>query len=471
MSEPRNNDIGRILPHNDEAEKAILGSLLLDPEAFDQITDKIKASDFYQKGNAIIFNAISVLRESTLDYITLVDYLAKNGELEKVGGVGYIAELTNQDAIVNHISNYAEIIKENSRRRQLFQVATKLSQDAFDKSSEIKSCLDSGASELTNLYLEMDETGIDYSLANVISLAFDKFVAKRDGEPDDKIETGFSILDRYCNGGFSPEDYVIIAARPSIGKTAFAISMMLNMINNGKKVAFFSLEMPGIKIATRMLSIDSKVAASKINTARHTDSEEFNRVMNSADRLFAKGEQMFIVDVANISLTDLRGKARLIHKEHKLDCIVIDYIGLISLSTGRSDMPNHEKVSQISKGLKSLARELKIPVVVLCQVSRDSEEKTPILSNLRDSGSIEQDADVVCFLHRKRHLSEEEKQRNAKDADGKATLQVTKMIVAKNRDGETGDFIIGFHDQLTSYVDIDQSGNEFIEPTAPEKKR
>lgn len=469
MAEPKNNDIGRMLPHNDDAEKAILGALLLDPEAFDQISGKIKASDFYQRGHSIIFEAISYLREGTLDYITLVDYLSKNGDLEKAGGVGYIAELTNQDTIVNHISNYAEIIKENSRRRLMYQLATKLTQDAFDKSAEIKDCLDNGAAELTNLYLEMDESGIDYSLSNIVEQAFDRIVAKMNGELDDKLETGFSVLDKYCNGGLSPEDYVIVAARPSIGKTAFAISMMLNMINNGKKVAFFSLEMPGAKIATRMLSMDSKVPASKINTARFID-DEYQRVMNSADRLFSKGNQMFIVDVANISLTDLRGKARLIHKEHKLDCIVIDYIGLISLSTGRSDMPNHEKVSQISKGLKSLARELKIPLVVLCQVSRDSEERAPILSNLRDSGSIEQDADVVCFLHRKRNLTEEEKQKNAKDSDGRASLQVTKLIVAKNRDGETGEFKIGFHDQLTSYVDIDQS-HEFVEPTAPESKR
>lgn len=469
MAEPKNNDIGRMLPHNDDAEKAILGALLLDPEAFDQITGIIKASDFYQRGHSIIFEAISYLRDRTLDYITLVDYLSKNGDLEKAGGVGYIAELTNQDAIVNHIANYAEIIKENSRRRQLFQVASKLSQDAFDKSSEIKECLDSGASELTNLYLEMDASGVDYSLSNIVEQAFDKIIAKMNGELDDKLETGFSVLDKYCNGGLSAEDYVIVAARPSIGKTAFAISMMLNMINNGKKVAFFSLEMPGAKIATRMLSMDSKVPAGKINTARFID-DEYQRVMNSADRLFSKGNQMFIVDVANISLTDLRGKARLIHKEHNLDCIVIDYIGLISLSGGRYDMPNHEKVSQISKGLKSLARELKIPLVVLCQVSRDSEERAPILSNLRDSGSIEQDADVVCFLHRKRNLTEEEKLKNAKDSDGRASLQVTKLIVAKNRDGETGEFKIGFHDQLTSYVDIDQS-HEFVEPTAPESKR
>lgn len=469
MPEPKNNDIGRMLPHNDDAEKAILGALLLDPEAYDQISSKIRASDFYQKSHAIIFNAISVLRDSTLDYITLVDYLSKKGDLEKAGGVGYIADLTNQDSIVNHITNYAEIIKENSRRRQMFQLASKLSQDAFDKSVIIKDCLDNGAAELTNLYLEMDESAEDYSLSNIVSMAFDKIVAKMSGELEDKLETGFSVLDKYCNGGLSPEDYVIVAARPSIGKTAFAISMMLNMINNGKKVAFFSLEMPGAKIATRMLSMDSKVPASKINTARFID-DEYNRVMNSADRLFSKGEQMFIVDVANISLTDLRGKARQIHKEHNLDCIVIDYIGLISLTSVRSDTPNHEKVSQISKGLKSLARELKIPLVVLCQVSRDSEERAPILSNLRDSGSIEQDADVVCFLHRKRSLTEEEKQKNAKDADGRATLQVTKFIVAKNRDGETGEFKIGFHDQLTSYVDIDQS-SEFVEPTGPEPKR
>ena len=180
---------------------------------------------------------------------------------------------------------------------------------------------------------------------------------------------------------------------------------------------------------------------------------------------------MYIVDVPNISLTELRAKARILKKEKNIDCIVIDYIGLISVPSTYASQKKFEQVSMISLALKQLARELKVPVIVLCQVGRESEEQAPILSNLRDSGSIEQDADVVCFLHRKKNLTEEEKQRNLKDSQGRANIQVTQFIVAKNRNGETGTFKIGYNGPLTFYNDVDQS-SEFIdyEQKVPSKK-
>ncbi len=475
MEETQNNI--RMLPHNDEAEKAVLGSLLLNPDSFDEVSEIIKSADyFYRPNHQVIYEAISNILNGAnnnfgLDILTLTDYLKKQNTLDKAGGASYIAQLTNSDAIVTHISLYAQMIKETRQRRELYKISNGLSNLVFDESADIKDTLDHGAKNLTDLYMDLGESSKDYSLGSIVMDTFQKVIAKMTGEsPDDKVPSGFAILDKYNNGGFSPEDYVIIAARPSIGKTAFAISMMLNMIYDNKKVAFFSLEMPGEKIARRLMSMDSKVPASRINTTQFIgdDFENFNR---SADRLYSKSDNMFIVDVPNISLTDLRGKARSLKKEHNIDVVVIDYIGLISLSNAKADMPTFERVSQISKGLKSLARELKVPFIVLCQVSRDSEEKEPILSNLRDSGSIEQDADVVCFLHRKRKLTEEEKEKNAKDSEGRATLQVTKLIVAKNRDGETGECKIGFHSELTSYVDLVSQEAEFIKPDQPEKKR
>ena len=194
--------------------------------------------------------------------------------------------------------------------------------------------------------------------------------------------------------------------------------------------------------------------------------DEFTRVLNAADTLYSK--ELYIVDVPNIKLNDLRAKARLLKREHDITVIMIDYIGLIDPELG-AQVPRHEVIATVSRSLKSLARELKIPIIVLCQVSRDSEEKAPILSNLRDSGSIEQDSDVVMILHRKRILSEEEKQRNAKDSEGRATLQVTKVIVAKQRNGETGEFKVGYNAQTTSFEQVVQTA-DFIEPQAPEKR-
>lgn len=471
MEETQNNSKIRMLPHNDEAEKAVLGSLLMNPEAFDEVAQIVKSPDyFYRPNHQVIYGAIIEIlnganNNSGLDILTLTDYLKKQNLLDKAGGASYIAQLTNSDAIVSHVALYAQMIKDARLRRELYRVSAGLNADVFDDSADIRTSLDVGAKELTDLYLDLGESSKDYSLGTVVMNTFQKVLAQMSGEsPSTKIASGFAKLDKYNNGGFSPEDYIIIAARPSIGKTAFAISMMLNMIYDNKKVAFFSLEMPGEKIARRLLSMDSKVPASKINTAQLTGTE-YEQFNDSAARLYSKSDNLYIIDVPNISLTDLRGKARALKKEKDIDVIVIDYIGLITLTNVKADMPTFERVSQVSKGLKSIARELKVPIIVLCQVSRDSEEKEPILSNLRDSGSIEQDADVVCFIHRKRKLSDDDKKKNAKDSSGNATLQVTKLIVAKNRDGETGEVKIGFHNELTAYVDLIDQNAEFIDPT------
>ena len=308
----------------------------------------------------------------------------------------------------------------------------------------------------------MKENSSEFSLGHISTFTFEEISKKMEGKADvDRIETGFDVLDKYTNGGFANEEYVIIGARPSIGKTAFALSMMYNMMRNNKKIAFFSLEMPAKSIAMRLFAIDSKVELAKIIKAQFIGNE-FERIMDSCARLYDYSDNMYIVDVPNISLTELRAKARILKKEKNIDCIVIDYIGLISVPSSYSAQKKFEQVSMISLALKQLARELKVPVIVLCQVGRESEEQAPILSNLRDSGSIEQDADIVCFLHRKKNLTEEEKQKNLKDSQGRANIQVTQFIVAKNRNGETGVFKIGYNGPLTYYNDVDQS-SEFID--------
>ena len=443
----------RMLPHDDEAEKGVLGALLLNSEVWDTVSSSLEASDFYSPFNSNIYQAISDIMEreglKSFDGLILVDYLKRKNLLEKCGGIGYIAQLTNIQVVTSNIGRYVEIVQESSKRRRLFNVATALEKDVFDPSVDIDDSLDESSKILTDALLKgMKENSSEFSLGHISTFTFEEISKKMEGKADvDRIETGFDVLDKYTNGGFANEEYVIIGARPSIGKTAFALSMMYNMMRNNKKIAFFSLEMPAKSIAMRLFAIDSKVELAKIIKAQFIGNEF---------------ERIYIVDVPNISLTELRAKARILKKEKNIDCIVIDYIGLISVPSSYSAQKKFEQVSMISLALKQLARELKVPVIVLCQVGRESEEQAPILSNLRDSGSIEQDADIVCFLHRKKNLTEEEKQKNLKDSQGRANIQVTQFIVAKNRNGETGVFKIGYNGPLTYYNDVDQS-SEFID--------
>lgn len=466
----------RMLPHDDEAERGVLGALLLNSEVWDTVSSSLEASDFYSPFNSNIFQAISDIMEreglKSFDGLILVDYLKRKNLLDKCGGVGYIAQLTNIQVVTSNISRYVEIVQDASKRRRLFSVSTSLEKDVFDPSVNIDDSLDQSSKILTDALLKgIKEKSFEYSLGRISQFTFEEITKKLEGTAEiDRIETGFDVLDKYTNGGFAKEEYIIIGARPSIGKTAFALSMMYNMMRNNKKIAFFSLEMPAKSIAMRLFAIDSKVELAKIIKAQFIG-DEFERIMDSCGRLYDYSDNMYIVDVPNISLTELRAKARILKKEKNIDCIVIDYIGLISVPSSYASQKKFEQVSMISLALKQLARELKVPVVVLCQVGRESEEQAPILSNLRDSGSIEQDADVVCFLHRKKNLTEEEKQRNLKDSQGRANIQVTQFIVAKNRNGETGTFKIGYNGPLTYYNDVDQS-SEFIdyEQKVPAKK-
>ncbi len=462
----------KTLPHNDEAEKAILGSLLMREDAYDIVSGILDASDFYQPMNAVIFTAITKMKEASnraIDYITLIDYLKKDGMLDKAGGLAYVASLTESVNVTANTEQYAEIVKEMSLRRSLISLCTSLTEKALNETEDIKQVLDEDQSEMLRLSLTGSRGETDYSITSAVSSVVDRIMKKMDGSlADDSVPSGFDILDKYTNGGFKPQDYIVVAARPSIGKTAFGVSMIRNMIRNTERpqrVAFFSLEMPASQITERLLANISHVNLRNIAQADLAE-ESFDRVMNAADMLFSK--ELYIIDVPNIRLNELRAKARSLKREKDITVIMIDYIGLIDPGLG-PQTPRHEVIATVSRSLKSLARELKIPIIVLCQVSRDSEEKAPILSNLRDSGSIEQDADVVMFLHRKRILSEEEKQRNAKDSEGKATLQVTKVIVAKQRNGETGEFKVGYNATTTSFEQVLQNA-DFIEPTPPDKR-
>ncbi len=460
----------KTVPHNDDAEKALLGAMLMNEEAFDNVTQIVRASDFYHPANGVIFSAISTLKQNSgfaVDMITLTDYLMKNGLVEQAGGMGYVSQLTETSSIFANAESYAKIVKEDSIRRSMLALTAQVSEEAGDPKEDVYTILDRTETQLMDLSRNSSIDSSSFRIDSTVYEIIDRIQRKIDGSyKDNTVETGFIYLDKYTNGGFRPEDYIIIAARPSIGKSAFAISLCRNMIANGMRIAFFSLEMPARDVTTRLLSMISRVDQTKIVNANFSGNE-LERVMNAADNLFSK--ELYIVDVPNISLGDLRAKARSLKREHDIQCLFIDYIGLVDPGLDQRT-PRHEVIATVSKSLKQLARELKIPVVTLCQVSRDSEEKTPILSNLRDSGSIEQDADIVMFLHRKRTLSDEELEMNAKDSEGRATLQTTKVIIAKHRNGQTADFKVGFNKSTTAFENVDSSA-VFFEPTPPEKRK
>ena len=461
----------RTLPHNDDAEKAILGAILLKEEAYDIVSQLVGASDFYQPAKAEIFSAISRMKEAssafTVDIVTLVDYLKKQDRLDKAGGISYVSSLTDSNTIISNAEQYAKIVRELSVRRQIITLTADMNNAAFDESNDIYDVLDNSENSLMKLSEEGSLDKADYSISAIVNDVITTMMDRMEGNGnDDSVPTGFQILDKYTNGGFKPQDYIVVAARPGIGKTAFGVSMIRNMIREYRKsVAFFSLEMPASQITIRLLGTISKVNTRNI-TMGDMSEDEVTRVVDAANSLYPL--PLYIIDVPNIKLSDLRAKARMLKRDKNIDCIVIDYIGLIDPGLDPRT-PRHEVIATVSKSLKQLARELEIPVVVLCQVSRDSEEREPMLSNLRDSGSIEQDADVVMFIHRARTLSEEDKQNLAKDSNGKAVLQVTKIIVAKQRNGETGSFKVGYNANTTSFEEVSQS-EVFREPVLPDKK-
>ena len=464
-----NTEDMKTLPHNDEAERSVLSALLMNQEAYDRIGTIISASDFYHPANRVLYSAISdmkIMNTVAVDQVTLYDYLQKKNLSEKAGGAGYLAELSDAYTIYANIEYYAKLIKETSVRRALIQTSANISNDAYEESIDVFNLLESSERRLSEISINSNpDTAESYNVANKLSDVINTMLDKRDGTfVSDNVETGLDLLDKFTNGGFQKSDYIIVAARPSVGKTAFAVSLIRNMIRKGKRVAFFSLEMPATQIITRLLSCTSRVDLSKLFTGNLTDTD-VSHITSAAEKIYQS--ELYLVDEPNMKLSDLRSRARMLMREKGIDVLFIDYIGLIESGLDPRT-PRHEQVGYVSKALKQLARELHVTVVVLCQVSRDTADQEPQLNNLRDSGSIEQDADLVMFIHRKTNLtdlSDEDKAKLQTDSSGKQRVQSSKLLVAKNRNGKTGTIYVGYIGDITSFESIVQDKSLFIEPS------
>ena len=429
----------RIPPHNIEAEQATLGAILLDWDAVGSVITHLRAESFYSLQHQTIFKAILSLYKKGQrgDILTITEELRQTGKLDAAGGVAYVASLPDHVPTSSNIEYYAQLVKDDFNRRELIKISSSAISAAHDDTKPSRTTLEDTQNKLFAL-AESDQTQPLLSMPELVSDTFsiiEKHLYNQDAYTG--VPSGFAALDSMTSG-FHNSEMIIIGARPSMGKTALALSM-IHHIAIQKKIptGIFSLEMSYTQIGQRLITQIARIAGHKIRSGLMTNND-FQRLQDAAGVLY--DAPICIADTPNMKMLDLRAMARKMKQQYQVQIIFIDYIGLITSENYNSNTPRHEQVSEISRSLKSLARELNIPIVALCQVSRDSEGKEPTLANLRDSGSIEQDADVVMFIHRER-----------KATDNKDEAIEAKILLAKQRNGPIGNVDLIFLPQYAKF--------------------
>lgn len=433
----------KIPPNNLEAEKATLGAVLMNSDALFTVSKILSPEDFYKNANKKIFQAMLNLDQhssSNVDILTVIQELKRLGELEAAGGAAYVSSLTSEVPTTANVEYYAQIVKDNSIRRSLIQTSNEIIAGAFDDTVPTGTMLEDAERKIFDITEKQHTT--DYKpISSMVNPIFSMIEErKKNGLDCTGIPSGYPDLDSKTNG-FQNSEFIVIGARPSKGKTALALSMAANMAGKYKKrVGFFSLETDGMALMQRLLAGEAKVNSRHIQSG-FLSPREFSK-LGSAGDLFYENFPMFICDTPNMRLIDLRTEARKLRAKEKVEIIFIDYIGLITSDSKTRE--RHEQVAEISRSLKQLARELKIPIVVLAQVRREVKDDKPSLSDLRESGSIEQDADVVMFLH---DAKKKEENGEPDGAEGKPV----DIIIAKNRNGPVGETQLMFLPMYTRF--------------------
>jgi len=421
-------------PHDDELEQAALGSLLADHEAVTaSIQQHLHSSDFYSHANMRIYEAIISLdsKGKRPDIQTVVQELKSQGKLEEAGGASYVTSLTTVIPSSANIDYYVQTVKNYSLKRSLLKVASKIGVSAYDESKNSNEVLE----EVQQSIFELTDDSKVFS-SRKISEVVKQTMGLIDAAVKSKgaitgIPSGFYELDDYTSG-FQPAEFIVIGARPSVGKTALALNMASHIAFHKKiPTAFFSLEMSDVALVQRLISSESLVRGQQLRKG-FLGTEDYRKIIKSMSLI--NDAPFHIVDMPNMKLLDLRAQARKLKAQHGVRIIFIDYLGLIIHENNR--MQRFEQISEISRSIKSLARELNIPIVVLCQLTREAQREAPTLAHLRDSGSIEQDADLVLFLNRE--LSKKNKKEGAGGETTSDSGIPTDLIIAKQRNGPTG---------------------------------
>jgi replicative DNA helicase len=443
-------------PHDDELERAALGSMLFDTHAAEAaIQNHLQAGDFYSRAHQRIFEAILSLDNigNVPDIQTVIQELKKNGKLDEAGGAAYVSSLTSVIPSSANIEYYVESILDYSLRRALLRVAGEIGVASYDETRESPEILD----KVEQSIFELRDNRQAYSYMK-INEVLNKTIDKLDEAYKNKksvtgIPTGYEELDEMTSG-FQPSDFVIIGARPSIGKTALALNMAAYIAFREKKpTAFFSLEMSDVALTQRLISSEARVDGKSLRSG-YLNSEDFRKIIDISGKM--NDCPFYIVDMPNMEIGDLRSQARKLCIQEKVEIIFVDYLGLIGYErNSRNALPRHEQISDISRSLKSLARELKIPVVVLCQLNREMERtgqgQPPTLANLRDSGSIEQDADLVLFLHKRF-----KPKKDGEDEPSSLEGYPTELIIAKQRNGPVGVIDLVLQSKYALFVPLDK---------------
>ncbi|MCP5514242.1 MAG: replicative DNA helicase [Spirochaetales bacterium] len=431
----------RIPPHNLDAEKATLGAILINPDAMDTVLLYLRPDDFYKNSHKIIFKAIIALSENNenIDILTVVQQLRNDGKLEEAGGAPYISSLSSEVPSSANVEYYSKIVQGNSIRRGLIKISGEIISGAFDDTTGTAYVLEEAEKKIFEI-TEKQSTGGYKSIKELLPDAINAI--QKLMESDDVctgIPSGFHDLDKLTNG-FQRSEFIVLGARPSIGKTALALSMANNIaIRHKIPTGFFSLEMSEQAIMQRLISSEARIRSDAIRSGFLSELQ-ISQIHQAAGEVYEA--PLYISSTSDLKILDLRAQARKMIRQNGVKIIFVDYLTLVQAEN--RTIPRHEQIAEISRSLKALARELDIPVVVLSQVKRETEGKKPTLADLRESGSIEQDADLVMFLHRERSGGDEYK------TDGTGAIE-TELIVAKQRNGPIGDLKIVFIPKYTRF--------------------
>lgn len=434
-------------PQNVDAETSLLGAILIDSDAIVKIADIISSSDFYDHRHALIYEAIRKLYEqhSPIDVLTVTDHLRNAGELDTIGGPSYLTELTNYVPTAAHVEQYASIVAQKALRRRLIKASQDIVSLGYDEAKSLQELIEEAEAMLFSVSQKHVKQDI-VSLETILSESFDRLdELHKDKGKIRGVPTGFKDLDSIL-AGLQRSDLFILAARPSMGKTAFSLNLAHNIATKANEaVLIFSLEMSKEQLVDRMLSMESGVDAWALRTGNLSD-QDFERIGHAMGTL--SEAQIYIDDTPGITVSDLRTKARREMHQHPLGLIIVDYLQLMSGgSKFGGDSNRVQEVSEISRGLKGIARELNVPLIALSQLSRSVESRSPQipqLQDLRESGSIEQDADVVAFIYREEYYNQESERRG-----------VTDIFIRKHRNGPTGAVELYFDKEKQRFRSLD----------------
>jgi len=456
-------ETGRLQPQARELEEAILGALMLETDAYSLISEILSPECFYDKTHELIFTAIQdlAIQQKPIDILTVVDQLRKSGTLETVGGTSYIAELSQKVVSSAHIDYHARIVSQKYLARELITFSSEVASKAFDETNDVDDLMQEAEGKL----FEISQRNVKKDVVHINPIIKEAFTLMREAAKRTDglsgLPSGFKDLDKITSG-WQNSDLIIIAARPSMGKTAFVLSMGKNMaVNFNIPIAIFSLEMSNVQLVNRLIVNVAELSGEKIKTGQLAE-YEWHQLDSKVSKLY--DAPIFIDDTPSLSVFELRTKVRRLVKEHHVKCVIIDYLQLMNAS-GMSFGSREQEVSSISRSLKGLAKELSIPIIALSQLNRSIDIRTsqprgnregfdskrPQLSDLRESGAIEQDADIVCFIHRPEYYKIfQDEQGN--DLTGKA-----EIIIAKHRNGSTGDITLEFKKEFARFQNLDEN--------------